>query len=637
MAFGFFDATQNQTPESIARTRDMVRALMSARGAPQNVGEGLNALGDGIVANVLGRRADAAEAAGMAAWDAEWSPIMESLMGGGAPAVSTPDFAAGLSTAPDPASARVAQAHGDSAIRDGIIQTAEALGIDPVDLATTISYETAGTFDPTKAGPTTQWGQHRGLIQFGEPQAQEHGVNWNDPVASQLGPNGAVASYLRKAGVQPGMGLLDIYSAVNAGAPGLYNRSDANNGGAPGTVRDKVEQQMAGHRQKALSLIGDYSPASAVAANEAMANGGMVEPTAFAPIETVATEPMVAPLLAEPRTVQDRPVASVAQSLFPMEEMAGMDPQFLGGASAPRPGVVQALAGQPQQQRAPSIAQLLQASQNPYAPAGAQRIIGSLIDQQMQANDPMRAIELERAQLELDALRNPQPQQTAEMQNLSWRAQQAGLQPGTPEYSDFILSGGKQADQTNITVNNGEGSKFYDKLDEGQATTFNGLSETGVQARSKMAQIDRLEGLLAQAQTGGFAMIKQAAGEYGINTEKLSDIQAAQALINELVPQQRQPGSGPMSDADLALFKQSLPRILNQPGGNQLIVNTMRGITQYQIQMGEIADAVADRRIEPAEAREQIRNLPNPLASITAQENQKRNRTSSGVEWSIEE
>lgn len=141
-------------------------------------------------------------------------------------------------------------------LRSGIVATAQALGIDPLDLATAISYETAGTFDPTKAGPTTQWGRHRGLIQFGEPQAAKYGVDWNNPVGSQLGPDGAVARYLRDTGVKPGMGLLDIYSAINAGGVGRYNRTDANNGGAPGTVRDKVETQMAGHRAKAAKLLG---------------------------------------------------------------------------------------------------------------------------------------------------------------------------------------------------------------------------------------------------------------------------------------------------------------------------------------------------------------------------------------------
>jgi len=138
----------------------------------------------------------------------------------------------------------------------GIVETANALGMNPVDLATIISYETAGTFDPKKAGPTTQWGQHRGLIQWGQPQAEQYGVDWNDPVGSQLGANGAIVRYYRDRGWRPGMGMMDAYSIVNAGAPGRYGASDANNGGAPGTVADKVRDQMGAHRAKAEAMLG---------------------------------------------------------------------------------------------------------------------------------------------------------------------------------------------------------------------------------------------------------------------------------------------------------------------------------------------------------------------------------------------
>lgn len=138
----------------------------------------------------------------------------------------------------------------------GIAETARALGMDPVDLATIISYETGGTFNPTQPGPTTQWGQHRGLIQWGESQARQYGVDWNDPLGSQLGTDGAIVRYYRDRGWQPGMGLLDAYSIVNAGAPGRYNASDANNGGAPGTVRDKVNDQLPAHRERAAAMFG---------------------------------------------------------------------------------------------------------------------------------------------------------------------------------------------------------------------------------------------------------------------------------------------------------------------------------------------------------------------------------------------
>jgi hypothetical protein len=137
-------------------------------------------------------------------------------------------------------------------LQEIINSTAQQLGISPQDLATVISYETAGTFDPLKAGPTTKWGQHRGLLQWGEPQAEKYGVDWKD-LASQ---GRAMVNYFKDAGLKPGMGLMDIYSAVNAGRVGRYNASDEAAGGAPGTVADKVNDQMEGHKLKAQALLG---------------------------------------------------------------------------------------------------------------------------------------------------------------------------------------------------------------------------------------------------------------------------------------------------------------------------------------------------------------------------------------------
>lgn len=112
-----------------------------------------------------------------------------------------------------------------------IKNSAAQLGISPVDLATAIGYETAGTFDPWKKGPTTQWGTHRGLIQWGEPQAAQYGVTKDTPADEQMM---AVTQYLKDRGVKPGMGLRDVYSTINAGRPGLYNASDR-----PGMTVDK--------------------------------------------------------------------------------------------------------------------------------------------------------------------------------------------------------------------------------------------------------------------------------------------------------------------------------------------------------------------------------------------------------------
>lgn len=175
--------------------------------------------------------------------------------------------------------------------------TAKTLGISPVDLGTVISYETGGTFDPWQRGPTTKWGTHRGLIQFGEPQQRQYGVHQGQSAVDQLG---SVAKYLQATGVKPGMGILDLYSAINAGAPGRYSASDTAAGGAPGTVRDKVEKQMGPHRAKAESLLaGMFTPGGPAAAS---APAGAVNPR----------QPMAGTALAEAlpgATLPDMPAA----------------------------------------------------------------------------------------------------------------------------------------------------------------------------------------------------------------------------------------------------------------------------------------------------------------------------------------
>ena len=114
------------------------------------------------------------------------------------------------------------------------------------------------------------------------------------------------------------------------------------------------------------------------------------------------------------------------------------------------------------------------------------------------------------------------------------------------------------------------------------------------------------------------ASVKEFAGNFGIQTDGLDDIQAANALISALVPAQRPPGSGPMSDADLELFKRSLPRIINSPGGNQIIINTMRGLAEYDAEGGRIVQRLRKREITQAQAFELLNNRADPFAAFKA-------------------
>lgn len=184
---------------------------------------------------------------------------------------------------------------------------------------------------------------------------------------------------------------------------------------------------------------------------------------------------------------------------------------------------------------------------------------------------------------------------------------------------NIIATGPEQSPETIINNNMGATDAFYDQLDKDLAGQTSELLNAGMNAQSNNIRLGQLETLLQTAPQGAQGVLVQAAGSVGIPVEGLDDVQAAEALISQMVPGQRPPGSGTMSDADLALFKRSLPSIINQPGGNQMILRTMRAINEYTIAQAEIAQRVANREITPAEGRALAMQVPNPLASFSPQ------------------
>lgn len=137
---------------------------------------------------------------------------------------------------------------------DVLRQAAKELGTSPEDLATVISYETGGKFSPSIWGG--KGGNYMGLIQFGPSERNQFGANDKQTFAEQMP---AVVRYLKSRGFKPGMGLLDLYSTINAGRPGRYNASDGN-----GTVRSHVENMRRTHGARAQRFLnsGD-GPAAA--------------------------------------------------------------------------------------------------------------------------------------------------------------------------------------------------------------------------------------------------------------------------------------------------------------------------------------------------------------------------------------
>jgi hypothetical protein len=108
-------------------------------------------------------------------------------------------------------------------------QKAADKGYNADDLLKVINYESSGR--PNVWGGKNN--QYYGLIQFGPEERKQFGIDTVHPSATNQ-IDGAF-KFLDARGFKPGMGLLDLYSTVNAGSPGHYKASDGN-----GTVASHV-------------------------------------------------------------------------------------------------------------------------------------------------------------------------------------------------------------------------------------------------------------------------------------------------------------------------------------------------------------------------------------------------------------
>lgn len=92
------------------------------------------------------------------------------------------------------------------------------------------------------------------------------------------------------------------------------------------------------------------------------------------------------------------------------------------------------------------VAGLAAVASDPFLSNSSAGIASALLGQKIEQQDPM--YNLQRQKLEQEIAMMGQPQQTDTMQNLAWRADQAGLVPGTPQYQQFMETGGQASPST---------------------------------------------------------------------------------------------------------------------------------------------------------------------------------------------
>lgn len=194
-----------------------------------------------------------------------------------------------------------------------------------------------------------------------------------------------------------------------------------------------------------------------------------------------------------------------------------------------------------------------------------------------------------------------------------------GLDP-SKSYNVTSSAEGNKATQiggagTTVNVGTGE-TAFNKKTGEFLAAEANEIAKQGAAAQRSIGTIATLRQALDQSPQGFEGALTRVAGNLGIKTEGSSNIELANAIISQLVPAQRPPGSGVMSDADLALFKASLPQLINTREGNQKILDTMEALANYDVQRGQIARKQQLGELNPQQAFDEYAKLGNPLADF---------------------
>ena len=360
MAAFIFGGDTAETPESIKRKRDVVRALMAAQGAPRNVGEGLNALGDGIVANVLDRRADKAEKAGLESASADFAPLA-SMFGGGsssaAPsAIPSPGAAAEMGASPDT---------DVGGLEAYIRESATKRGIDP---------EVA--------------------VKVARSEGLAPGV-WQSNVINKAGK--------RETSYGPfqllvGGGLGDKFQKV-------YGKSPSD----PSTARDQIDFALD------EAATGGWSPWYGAAKVGVGARTGLEKARAlgYQPKQVASIDPSIgmpdAAGQLSATSPQPAPVPQTAPVPTPAQPAA---------APAPQQQTAQALVA-PQQQPAPvDTRAIMKALSNPFLPQGQRAVAEALLqqenqrrqailEQQLKQQDPAYQLDLQKGKIELENLKSP--------------------------------------------------------------------------------------------------------------------------------------------------------------------------------------------------------------------------------------
>jgi flagellum-specific peptidoglycan hydrolase FlgJ len=446
-----FSPDRGETPETVAKKRMLAEAIIGRNlRTPKDVGEGLHAIGNAIMARKLMGETGKAESEGRSGA----AKVFESMLGGSqfpaAPASpevgmgaaasapkadpnvgSTIDFARAEEAAPP------VDLSGDkeafvASLMPAAMEASKRTGVDPRIIVAQAAQETGW-------GKSAPGNNYFGIKSHGKGGGQTFAthevidgkrVKMNDSFRQFASPGDSVAGYADFLLENPRYKPMMSAQGLDAQLQAL---------GASGYATDPNYAQSVGSIARGI-------PMPAVASNEAMAGGAQVaslDPSIGMPpaqaipagLAAAAAEqglPADNPGIAALARLQEQEAAPQQAGISftpPMPAPAPMPPMAPAGPAMPPAGpvpaqqkVAQAMMGDagpwganPVQADAaarggPSIQQLIQAASDPWMSDGQQAVLNSMIEKQLQSNDPAAQLQRRKLELELKNLENPKPE-----------------------------------------------------------------------------------------------------------------------------------------------------------------------------------------------------------------------------------
>jgi len=193
------------------------------------------------------------------------------------------------------------------------------------------------------------------------------------------------------------------------------------------------------------------------------------------------------------------------------------------------------------------------------------------------------------------------PEEPAAMQTLRARASESGLRPGTPEYSDFMRSGGGGNGQViNVDTGGGPSDKLNELLDTQLAGYFTAAS-TSASAAPQLQLLSQLAPLTTEGQIPA-ALSRMFPTFNDAN-------QAFIGITNQVLPSLRVPGSGAQSDRDIDVLLNSIGPLAASADTKQLLIQSMMQKNAINQQLADVTQQVVDGRITRPQATAMIRQI----------------------------